>query len=92
MLYANVVLAGGSMCFPGMQSRFCLELQKRTSNFFDVSANDPLNAVFRGGTLLASMTDFPSRECDWTDGFFLEVHLKQSTVHSYLFRLAAITV
>jgi len=60
-LYANVVLSGGSSCFPGLQERMTKELTALAPASMKVNIVAPPErkySVWIGGSILASLTSF----------------------------------
>ena len=65
LLYANVVLIGGSCQFPGFKERFQRELRSRAPDHLHVNVSipeDPSLCAWKGGSIVASAQTF-SREC-----------------------------
>ena len=60
-LYANVVLSGGSSCFPGIQDRMTKELTAIAPASMKINIVAPPErkySVWIGGSILASLTSF----------------------------------
>ena len=63
-LYSNIVLTGGSIQFPNFEERLRQELRALVPSDIEIDitrATDPIVAAWKGGSLFASSTNYPSQ-------------------------------
>ena len=62
-IYENIVLSGGSSCFPGLTERLDNEICKLTSHYMNlhvkiIAPKDRMFSVWNGGATLAELSTF----------------------------------
>lgn len=61
LMYSNIVLSGGSCCFPGFRERLLTELRPLVPDHFNLNVvmpDNPIICAWQGGSALASTADY----------------------------------
>jgi len=61
LMYANIILMGGNMLFPGFKDRLELELRQLLPSAYKINihmSKDPVLSAYRGGTKFAQHSNY----------------------------------